>query len=315
MKKIDPQHLCDMAHYRAEERGQAGQDAISIQIAYALANPGINHFGVLYRTDAPLCLHKAMADMVIAAALDLQKNHGWRLKLMDGLRTIDAQIAMEKSEHTDPAWYANSMLSAAGKGAHPKGGMAVDLMPIDAAGNEIDMGTAFDSLDPVRAARHYTGDGISDAAKHHRLIVERAMQRAALAQGKLLAPLRSEHWDYRFPENFQDGWRVLESLCRVADVPFDEALKTVEMTDYRSFCEHWAAVLGMLGPRDMPLEVRRKAGADVVEVMKDKTVGERLNQTGQMPEAMGVEAFAAAVKAQHERVAEIAKVLGMPRKR
>lgn len=76
-----------------------------------------------------------------------------------------------------------------------------------------------------------------------------------------------------------------------------------------------APVLGMLGPRDMPIEIRRKAAADVVAVLKDKAVADRLNQTGQPPEPLEVEGFAAAVKHQHDRVAAIAKVLGMQRKK
>jgi tripartite-type tricarboxylate transporter receptor subunit TctC len=74
-------------------------------------------------------------------------------------------------------------------------------------------------------------------------------------------------------------------------------------------------VLGMLGPRDMALDVRRKAAADVVAVLKDQVVVDRLNQTGQTPEAMDVDQFAAAVKYQHDRVAAIAKVLGLARKK
>ena len=76
-----------------------------------------------------------------------------------------------------------------------------------------------------------------------------------------------------------------------------------------------APVLGMLGPREMALDVRRKAAADVVAVLKDKAVVDRLNQTGQTPEAMDVDQFSAAVKYQHDRVAAIAKVLGMARKK
>ena len=75
------------------------------------------------------------------------------------------------------------------------------------------------------------------------------------------------------------------------------------------------AILGMLGPRDMGLDIRRRAAADVVAVLSDKTVADRLRVTGQMPDGMDVDAFAAAVKAQHERVAGIAKVLGIARKR
>jgi tripartite-type tricarboxylate transporter receptor subunit TctC len=75
------------------------------------------------------------------------------------------------------------------------------------------------------------------------------------------------------------------------------------------------AVLGMLGPREMALDVRRRAGAEVAGVLSDKSVAERLAVTGQMPDAMELDAFAEAIKHQHERVAAIAKVLGMSRKR
>ena len=75
------------------------------------------------------------------------------------------------------------------------------------------------------------------------------------------------------------------------------------------------AILGMLGPRDMPLEVRRRAGADVVAVLSDKTVAERLRATGQIPDGMGVDEFAAAIKGQQDQVARIAKVLGITKKK
>lgn len=74
-------------------------------------------------------------------------------------------------------------------------------------------------------------------------------------------------------------------------------------------------ILGMLGPRDIAPETRKKIGADVVEVMKDKTVIERLIQSGQPPDPMGADAFAAEVKRQNDQVASVAKVLGLARKK
>lgn len=74
-------------------------------------------------------------------------------------------------------------------------------------------------------------------------------------------------------------------------------------------------ILGMLGPRDVPVDLRRRIAADIVEALKDTTMIERLNQSGQPPEPMGTEAFAEELKRQHERVASIAQVLGMARKK
>jgi len=74
-------------------------------------------------------------------------------------------------------------------------------------------------------------------------------------------------------------------------------------------------VLGLLGPRDMALDIRKRAGADIAAVVRDKTVGERLNITGQMPDPMETDAFAEAIKDQHNRVAQIAKTLGLARKK
>lgn len=72
-------------------------------------------------------------------------------------------------------------------------------------------------------------------------------------------------------------------------------------------------VLGLLGARDLPLSLRQKIAADVVTVLKDKQVVERLGLSGQPAAPMGVEEFSAAVKQQYEHVARIASVLGMKR--
>lgn len=74
-------------------------------------------------------------------------------------------------------------------------------------------------------------------------------------------------------------------------------------------------VLGMLGPRDMAPEFRQRAAAAVLEVLKDKIVVERLDASGQPASPMGVEEFSAAVKDQFGRVAKIAQLLGMQRKK
>jgi tripartite-type tricarboxylate transporter receptor subunit TctC len=72
-------------------------------------------------------------------------------------------------------------------------------------------------------------------------------------------------------------------------------------------------VLGLLGPRDMPIELRRRIAADVVAAI-DKTTSERLALTGQPAAPMDVEAYTAALKAQYAQVGHIAAVLGIARK-
>ena len=72
-----------------------------------------------------------------------------------------------------------------------------------------------------------------------------------------------------------------------------------------------SSVLGLLGPRDMPIELRRRIAADVLAALDDKTVGERLALTGQPAAPMGVNAYTAALKEQSAQVARIAAVLGI----
>lgn len=228
--------IVDMAEYRRAQRVDAcrGNDPLVIVVAYAQATNPPATFGKIYRDDAVLCLHKVFADIVVDAAIDLHTHYGWRMKLLDGLRTVDAQIAMLESKDTDPVWYEKNMLSKPGSGAHPKG-MAIDLMAIDECGREIDMGTAFDSHDAASARNAV----LPEPVESNRMIVEKSLMRAAFQRGLLLAPLRSEHWDYRVPEDIEDGWRVLESLCRISRIPFDKTLEGKAFQDYRAFRDAW----------------------------------------------------------------------------
>jgi len=73
-------------------------------------------------------------------------------------------------------------------------------------------------------------------------------------------------------------------------------------------------VLGLLGPRDMPIELRRRIAADVLAALDDKTVRDRLAITGQLAAPMDVDAYSAALKEQYAQVAHIASVLGIARK-
>jgi tripartite-type tricarboxylate transporter receptor subunit TctC len=73
-------------------------------------------------------------------------------------------------------------------------------------------------------------------------------------------------------------------------------------------------VLGLLGPRDMPIGLRRRIAADVAAALDDATTRERIALTGQPAAPMDVDAFTAAIKEQYAQVAHIASVLGIARK-
>jgi len=74
-------------------------------------------------------------------------------------------------------------------------------------------------------------------------------------------------------------------------------------------------VLGLLGPRDMPIDLRRRIAADVLSALDDKTIGERLALVGQPAAPMDVDAYTTALKEQYAQVARIASVLGIARKK
>jgi tripartite-type tricarboxylate transporter receptor subunit TctC len=74
-------------------------------------------------------------------------------------------------------------------------------------------------------------------------------------------------------------------------------------------------VLGLLGPRDMPMDLRRRIAADLLATLDDKSIVERLALTGQPAAPMVVDAYTAALKEQYAQVARIASVLGIARKK
>jgi tripartite-type tricarboxylate transporter receptor subunit TctC len=69
-------------------------------------------------------------------------------------------------------------------------------------------------------------------------------------------------------------------------------------------------LVGLFGPRGMAKELREKIGADVAAVAGDPAIAERLAATAQVPNPGGPAELAAAVAAQREQIATIAKVLG-----
>lgn len=134
-----------------------------------------------------------------------------RLLIIDGLRSVDAGYLMAAS---NPNAVESKLLAKPGTSAHNKG-MAVDcsLFYLDDKGTlmEADMLGHMDHADMKTNHRNFA---VSDIQRCNRLTLERPLLRGALTNGMLLAPLREEFWDFRFPEYEMDLWRVLESIAR-----------------------------------------------------------------------------------------------------
>jgi tripartite-type tricarboxylate transporter receptor subunit TctC len=71
---------------------------------------------------------------------------------------------------------------------------------------------------------------------------------------------------------------------------------------------------GLFGPRKLSPALRQQIGADVVEVMRDPVILERLAASGQTPVPGGADVLAASVRQQAQQVSEIAALLGLEKK-
>jgi tripartite-type tricarboxylate transporter receptor subunit TctC len=70
-------------------------------------------------------------------------------------------------------------------------------------------------------------------------------------------------------------------------------------------------LVGLFGTRDMSPDLRERIAADIIAVSRDPTVINTLNATGQTPNPGGPKEFAQSIERQRERIAIIAKELGI----
>ncbi len=71
---------------------------------------------------------------------------------------------------------------------------------------------------------------------------------------------------------------------------------------------------GVYGPRGMPLDLRRRIGADITAVLADPAIAAKISSTGQDIRPGGPDELAAIIRQQVANTAAIAKILGMPAK-
>jgi len=68
---------------------------------------------------------------------------------------------------------------------------------------------------------------------------------------------------------------------------------------------------GLYGPKGMPLELRKRIGADLIDAANDPEVTTKISSTGQDVRTGGPEELAATLKQQTANTAAVAKILGM----
>lgn len=208
-KQIAPADLVAMDEYEKSHR-------LRVDLVYADAAHPENIFkAALYRPEARLWLHRAFAEVVLRAAEICYQRWGGVFILKDGLRTVEAQQAMQDTAivRANPQWCAegpNRLLSPPGRGGHPRG-MAVDVAVEDENGMPWDMGTSFDHLttDPADnpAARSYKN--LPRHVLENRARLEQAFNEAARELGRPVLPLPAEWWDFRFPASYSEDYAPL----------------------------------------------------------------------------------------------------------
>lgn len=125
---------------------------------------------------------------LITASEEFAKD-GYKIKLFDCYRALDVQKKMWKIVN-NPTYVANPKTGS----VHNRG-KAVDLTLVDAKGNELDMGTAFDFFGP-KAAHNYKR--LSKEILKNRLYLKNTMIKSGFS------PLASEWWHYNLNDDAQD---------------------------------------------------------------------------------------------------------------
>ena len=86
-------------------------------------------------------------------------------------------------------------------------------------------------------------------------------------------------------------------------------IPTAEEAGFKSLA--FDGLVGLLGPRDMPLAIRERIAADIREIAADPTILARLSSSGQVISPGTPAEFAAALEDQRSTVAAIGKSLGI----
>ncbi len=156
-------------------------DRYDVDVALAYATAGNFTGRPVYRGDAGCYLH-ADAAALLAAAVDLARPQGLRLKILDAFRPAEAQWVLW-SHTPDPDFLADPR-----RGSPHSMGAAVDLTLVADQGRELDMGTEFDAFTPLS---HHGNRDIPPAAQRNRHLLLGIMTAAGWDF------YRNEWWHYQ----------------------------------------------------------------------------------------------------------------------
>lgn len=151
---------------------------VDVTLAYAT---DANLTGRPVYRNAECWLHRAAADK-LATAIALARPLGYRLRLFDALRPVEAQWTLWNAR-PDPEFLADPR-----RGSPHSRGVALDLTLIDDRDNELDMGTAFDAFTPLS---HHGRTDIPAEAQRNRLLLMGLMTAAGWDF------YRNEWWHYQ----------------------------------------------------------------------------------------------------------------------
>lgn len=162
----------------------------------------------IYQPEAKLFLYKDLASIVKKAALYAHSEYNMRLVLYDGLRTVEAQERMLRTQraYKNPQWFELGLLSKPGSGGHPRG-MAVDVSLETQDGELLDMGTPFDYL--TENSHHNPAHRDFKHPEHittNRKMLDSCITHGAAQTGITVIGLPQEWWDYRLPSEIYDQY-------------------------------------------------------------------------------------------------------------
>jgi len=146
----------------------AGADNLSGQAIYASAR-------CLLRREAETCLRRAVRFAALC---------GTRIKVFDAYRPPAAQARLWQCV-PDPRYVA-----ALGTGSNHSRGVALDVTLVDAGGQDLDMGTRFDTM---AEASHLLAEGHSPLVQRNRFLLLGIMKQAGFLE------LDEEWWHFELP--------------------------------------------------------------------------------------------------------------------